>query len=696
MFTSFDKAHHDSGSIFDSGSLFRDSPHPIDSATDDDDRRPSTDSAASSHIDIFQPPTATTSSYATRSSNRKKTRSSMPERPATVAQQSSSSSKGKTTRSSRTSTGPSNADEDEHQSPSPPPVPKTKGKASHQAPLPGFTSCESCRRGKRRCEPSPLVPLDHPDVQKLPCARCRRFAIECIRVKTTRRKGPAPVAISDAQHGYSRDSSGDQPSHANGTGIAAAGVRETTDGNSILPHDSPINNVHTPSGLDQIVPGPTIEKIVNLFFDHVYPLSPCIHRPTFITDLAERRDQSDPVFFALALNVLAATLVQVPRVLMGIDKDEVEQLAKLCLRVSRAKMAVMWEEPTAVQLNFVVIAYLESIVHLFLGNNTAQVTATAQANQLALALHMHKEISYKDLNPVEGEMRRRMFWLLFQSDKMTSCLLSRPIYLRLDEVVDLQLPLEIDDEYISSNGVSPQPREQTSLISGFNVMTNLTRILNDVLFMRRRKTPRIVDEILFDLQRVDVFRAEVMRIYFDMPDQYKLRTAYDSRTAHPAQDWENKLYNKFVEFFNTGSDSAYTLNSFLVMQGNILVSRQSLRLLLLLTRQSLLRELAVFTPMTPHGMGYEETSEDIARELLDGLNSLPVECVATNGPLLVQKVRFVAVHLMDAANGGSGSEDNRAQTLLLQFLTVLSVIEGMYSFDKELTVPCLAGGGSTV
>ncbi|OXG99133.1 hypothetical protein C369_07369, partial [Cryptococcus neoformans A5-35-17] len=131
----------------------------------------------------------------------------------------------------------------------------------------------------------------------------------------------------------------------------------------------------------------------------------------------------------------------------------------------------------------------------------------------------------------------------------------------------------------------------------------------------------------------------------------------------PANDWESKLYSKFVEFFNTGGDSAYTLNSLLGLQGNILVSRQSLRLLLLQTRQSLLRQLAIFTPMIPQSMGYEDTAEDIARELLDGLNSLPVECVATNGPLLVQKVRFVAVHLMDSPNAGPGNEDNQASCL---------------------------------
>lgn len=64
--------------------------------------------------------------------------------------------------------------------------------------------CEACRRGKRKCEPHPLVPLSHPDIARLPCERCRRFALECIRERAPKRKGPAPVdlsAISDAKHG---------------------------------------------------------------------------------------------------------------------------------------------------------------------------------------------------------------------------------------------------------------------------------------------------------------------------------------------------------------------------------------------------------------------------------------------------------------------------------------------------------------
>jgi hypothetical protein len=61
---------------------------------------------------------------------------------------------------------------------------------------PGTGPAEIARAdGTPRCEPSPLVPPTHPDAAKLPCARCRRFALECVRVKIQKRKGPPPVDL---------------------------------------------------------------------------------------------------------------------------------------------------------------------------------------------------------------------------------------------------------------------------------------------------------------------------------------------------------------------------------------------------------------------------------------------------------------------------------------------------------------------
>ncbi|WWC90020.1 uncharacterized protein L201_004950 [Kwoniella dendrophila CBS 6074] len=342
---------------------------------------------------------------------------------------------------------------------------KGRGKASASG-LAGFTSCEACRKGKR-------------------------FAIECVRVKAVRRKGPAPVAVSDAAHGYSHDSSLMTPDTARKSsmlsenGSAEFERKLSANYSPSLPIPSPANSIHhLPDGVDQVVSGPIIDNILNLFFDYV------------------------------------------PRGLVNLDKMEVEDLARKCVRVARAKMAYMWDDAVPISSSMTNTSSSEGIVHLFLGNNTAHVVVTAQANQLALALRLNEE--------------------------------SRT-------------------------------------------------------------------------------RAQLV---------------------YPAIDWEAKLRAQFVDFFRTAGDKSHALNSFLVMQGNILVTQHVVRLVLLQTHQSLLSQLAMFTPVMPP-MGPEETAENIA-------------------------FRFVGIHLMEASNDLTGAPSH-SQKLLMQFLSVLSVIEGMYSFGKDIS-----------
>jgi hypothetical protein len=87
----------------------------------------------------------------------------------------------------------------------------------------------------------------------------------------------------------------------------------------------------------------------------VYPLTPCLHRPTFVANLAARLDKTDPVFFALTLTVLASTLVQVPRHLVNLEKAEIEALARRCVRVARAKMGQLWEVSLVLLIRWTIV-----------------------------------------------------------------------------------------------------------------------------------------------------------------------------------------------------------------------------------------------------------------------------------------------------------------------------------------------------
>jgi hypothetical protein len=98
------------------------------------------------------------------------------------------------------------------------------------------------------------------------------------------------------------------------------------------------------------------------------------------------------------------------------------------------------------------------------------------------------------------------------------------------------LALRLDDELITPNGIMPQPAGKTPLISGFNVNTNLFRILNDALLLQRRRAPPTVDSVVADLQHVNELREKVMQTTLQVPDALLLRTEWRSRVLSPAEE----------------------------------------------------------------------------------------------------------------------------------------------------------------
>ena len=121
-------------------------------------------------------------------------------------------------------------------------------------------------------------------------------------------------------------------------------------------HLPPLNYYYRPHRPNEIAPREMLLQIIQLFFDFVYPLMPCIHRPSFMVDLSNRREERDPLFFALVMSTVAATLVQVPRSYLPlVERKEVRRLAQICHEASRHVTIAAYDPPTSTH---VVIRYL--------------------------------------------------------------------------------------------------------------------------------------------------------------------------------------------------------------------------------------------------------------------------------------------------------------------------------------------------
>ena len=137
--------------------------------------------------------------------------------------------------------------------------------------------------------------------------------------------------------------------------------------------------------------------------------------------------------------------------------------------------------------------------HFYLLSIGLMHTAAArlgQAVQLAFSLDLHKDSKTQGLDAVEVQLRRRVFWQLYASDKYVTtqarsltCRRTRAIFGNPMLINDFQgvcsYPEATDDEFITSQGMFPQPASKTSLLAGFVAVSKLFRILSECFFHDR-------------------------------------------------------------------------------------------------------------------------------------------------------------------------------------------------------------------
>ena len=93
----------------------------------------------------------------------------------------------------------------------------------------------------------------------------------------------------------------------------------------------------------------------------------------------------------------------------------------------------------------------------------------------SIRMGLHRSIA-GNFNPIEQEIRKRIFWVVRKMDIYVAALLGLPIFVG-DNDIDQETPLEVDDDYITSNEILPMPPGKLSLLTAFNAYTRLIRIL---------------------------------------------------------------------------------------------------------------------------------------------------------------------------------------------------------------------------
>lgn len=83
-------------------------------------------------------------------------------------------------------------------------------------------------------------------------------------------------------------------------------------------------------------------------------------------------------------------------------------------------------------------------------------------------------------NPIESEVRKRVFWVIHKMDTYVGALLGLPHTIN-DDDVDQELPAEVDDEYITEKEILPMPEGKVSVIQASNAHTTLVAIIAKIV-----------------------------------------------------------------------------------------------------------------------------------------------------------------------------------------------------------------------
>ncbi|KAF3770089.1 hypothetical protein M406DRAFT_284629 [Cryphonectria parasitica EP155] len=103
------------------------------------------------------------------------------------------------------------------------------------------------------------------------------------------------------------------------------------------------------------------------------------------------------------------------------------------------------------------------------------------ASRAAIRMGLHRHLPQANFTPLVTELRRRVFYFIRQMDIYCSALLGFPI-LPYDDDIDQQFPTEIDDEYITPEGIqTPPPGAPGSFFQAFNAHSRLMKILMKVV-----------------------------------------------------------------------------------------------------------------------------------------------------------------------------------------------------------------------
>ncbi len=335
-----------------------------------------------------------------------------------------------------------------------------------------------------------------------------------------------------------------------------------------------------------------ITTCVDYFFANLYPTQPILHRQK-VGEMIGQMD-ADPEAYCLVVSLCAYMLIQPnldlqPSALDGLDMPTRSnaQLGQAFLAEAlRFRKAFNYvENPTSWS---VMTSFFFFACHFCLDMQGTAWFHLREATTLALTVGMHEEATYRTADIVESSRMRRLYWLLFVTERAYAIQQRRPLSLH----ASINLPTLEED-----------PSETVEL-NGFLHLVNLYRPFDDTFvgFWNKHRAGCTTEF----LTRIQQDLSDALPVYLQSTESQ----AVDLRCS---QQWLRMMvWQLSISHGLLSSTAAENAMSF---QFPIEVSRDLISTTSGYTQES----------MEIHGIGLVEKLFDISCTLVDVISYVPIE-----------------------------------------------------------------------
>ncbi|KAI9043938.1 Zn(II)2Cys6 transcription factor [Aspergillus affinis] len=467
-------------------------------------------------------------------------------------------------------------------------------------------ACDGCKIRKIRCGGGN------------PCRACNNARIKCTYIRIQHPRGPQRLRsttkylIEQTQRGTEAQST------------------EPFSEEAVDPGDTQPDLEHTPvtSALRSRIPTNIIASPLYIYHVRMYPVWPIVDVEDVISILQNPRDPS-PEAYALATSVAAATIAQL-RLEQGPQSNKsvtADTFVMECLKVRDSSNYRSNANLDNVRTAFFLHVYYEN-QH---PGGSGSLLYLREAISLAQMMSLHREASYSELPPEEQQIRRRVLWLLFVTERGVCILHKLPVVLKTN----------ISTPELDSN-------DEPQVLPAFLKLLNLFRLFE------QSKMFDIIEDENPDLQSIS--------------------------------EGDKSLDTRFFEFLEGKlQDGSVLLDQISdVQKADLCVTRHWMRMIL----------WKVSSKKPPLSPSFNESSSSsfpvlVAKELLNIVSQLPRTAIEAHGLGMELKLYEIANSLADAVmnmamlpRAPSWDGESRPSSILARLHSILSTFRG--GGNKEL------------